>query len=93
VTSFAKTIGIAVDIRTLPADPKRTSFAVFNKHATAILYLKEGSQVSTSNGIPVYPKGSMGVTYEEDGESVRESWSMVSNSADTEIIVFEGTKK
>ena len=92
MTSFAKTIGTEVDIKTIQADPNRMSFAVFNKHTTATLYIKEGGQVSISSGIPIYPTGNLSITFIEDGETVREPWSMVSDTADTEIVVFEGSK-
>lgn len=68
------------------------SFAVFNKHATAILYMKEGKEVSTINGIPIYPKGNVSLNYIEDGDTIREEWSMISDTADTPIVVFEGSK-
>ena len=92
MTSWAKTLGTTIDIRTIQADPKRISFAVFNKHATAIAYMKEGGQVSTSNGIPIYPTGSVAVTLEEDGKSVQEAWSFISDTANTDIVIFEGSK-
>ena len=92
MTSFAKTIGTTVDIKTIQADPKRVSFAIFNKHITATLFIKEGGQVSAASGIPIYAKGNLSITYVQDGDTVREPWSMISDTADTEIIVFEGSK-
>ncbi|GAI17891.1 unnamed protein product [marine sediment metagenome] len=92
MTSWAKTIGTTIDIRTISADPARLSFAVFNKHATATLYIKEGREVSAENGIPVYAKGNVSLSYIEDGETVREVWSMVSDTVDTPMVVFEGSK-
>lgn len=79
-----------MDIGTIQADPNRKSFAVFNKHATAILYMKEGRSVSTSNGIPIYPKGNVSLNTLEDGKTIQETWSFVSDTADTEIVIFEG---
>lgn len=93
MTSFAKTIGTEVDIRTISADPKRMSFAVFNKHTTAIIYIKEGREVSADNGIPIYSKGNLSVNFIEDGDTVREAWSMISDTVTTPIVVFEGSKK
>lgn len=90
MTSWAKTIGTTVDIRTIQADPNRISFNVFNKHATAIVYMKEGSEVSADNGIPVYPGGNAGLTLRDDGKTVTEAWSMISDTADTPIVIFEG---
>lgn len=91
MTSWARTIGTAVDIRTIQADPTRKSLAIFNKHATAIVYMKEGGEVSTSNGIPIYPKGNISLNTLEDGETVQEAWSTVSDTADTGIVIFEGS--
>lgn len=91
MTSWAKTLGTAVDIRTLQADPHRGSLSVFNKHLTAIVYMKEGGSVSTSNGIPVYPGGNVGLNLRDDGETVQEPWSMISDTANTPIVIFEGS--
>lgn len=93
MTSYAKTIGTTVDIKTIQADPKRVSFTVFNKHATAILYIKEGGMVAPANGIPIYAGGNAGLSLREDGDTVREPWSMISDTVDTPIVVFEGGKK
>lgn len=90
MTSWAKTIGTTLSIGILQADPTRKSFAVFNKHATASLYMKEGREVSVDNGIPIYPKGNVSLNLLEDGESVQEAWSFVSDTADTGMVVFEG---
>lgn len=90
MTSWAKTIGTTVDIRTIQADPTRKSFAVFNKHATAILYMKEGGEVSTENGIPIYPTGNVSLSLEEDGKTVQEAWSLISDTALTGVVIFEG---
>lgn len=92
MTSWAKTLGTTIDISTVSADPKRTSLAIFNKHSTAIVYIKEGREVSADNGIPVYPTGSVSLSYIEDGESIREAWSMISDTGSTPIVVFEGSK-
>lgn len=92
MTSYAKTIGTTVDIRTIAVDKNRKSFSVFNKHATAIVYMKEGGQVSPASGIPIYPTGNVSVTLEEDGTSVYEAWSFISDTALTDIVMFEGSK-
>jgi len=90
VTSYARTIGTSVDIRTVVVDKNRKSFSVFNKHATATVYMKEGGQVSTASGIPIYPKGSISLSVVEDGDTVKEAWSLVSDTITTPIVVFEG---
>ncbi|GAH11893.1 unnamed protein product [marine sediment metagenome] len=92
MTSTLHVIGITIDVGTIKADPKRMSFAVFNKHGTAVLYIKEGKEVSVANGIPVYPNGNVSLNFIEDGETVREEWSMVSDTVVTSIVVFEGSK-
>lgn len=92
MTSRARTIGTAIDIAAIQVDPSRASFAIFNKHSSAILYIKEGREVSAENGIPIYPRGNLSLNYIEDGETVRESWSMISDTADTGIVIFEGSK-
>lgn len=79
-----------MDIRTVKVDENRKSLSVFNLHASAILYMKEGNTVAVENGIPVYPKGNVSLTARDDGKSVTESWSMISSAADTKIVVFEG---
>jgi len=55
-----------------------------------MVYMKEGGQVSTSSGIPIYPKGNVSLSLVEDGETVKEPWSFISDTPATEIIIFEG---
>lgn len=84
-------ISIGTDrVIVLRADPKRKSFAIFNTHATQILYIKEGSEVSSSNGIPIYAQGNLSMNTLEDGESVTEQWAIIANGAATTGVVFEG---
>lgn len=90
MTSKPRTIELTVDVGTLRADPMRKSFAIFNKHASAIVYIKEGSQVSAASGIPIYPKGNLSINLVEDGETVQEQWSTISDTASTPIVIFEG---
>lgn len=90
MASFPKTIGTTLDIKTIAVDPHRKSFAVFNKHATAVVYMKEGGEVSADNGIPIYPKGNASLNVLEDGDSVKEAWTFISDTADTPIVIFEG---
>jgi len=90
VTSYSKTIGTTVDIRTIVVDKSRKSFAVFNKHATAIVYMKEGGQVSPTSGIPIYPTGNLSLSVVEDGKTVKEAWSFISDTINTGIVIFEG---
>lgn len=92
MTSTPHTIGLTVDIHTIETDPHRLSFAVFNKHGTAIVYMKEGREVSATNGIPIYPKGSISINFIEDGKTVKEAWSFISDTASTPIVIFEGSE-
>jgi len=92
LTSTLHIIGTTIDIGTIKPDPKRMSFAVFNKHGTAVVYLKEGKEVSIANGIPIYPNGNVSINFIEDGETVREEWSTISDTVVTSIVVFEGSK-
>lgn len=90
MASYSKVIGVTEDIRTVKVDPNRKSLAIFNTHATATIYMKEGSSVGLLNGIPVYPKGNVSINTLEDGETVKESWSLISDTASTRVIIFEG---
>jgi len=51
MTSTPHIIGTTIDIGTIKPDQTRMSLAVFNKHGTATLYIKEGGEVSAENGI------------------------------------------
>lgn len=68
----------------------RRSLTIFNTHATATLYVKEGSEVSSTNGIPIPPQGHLGITFEGDGEYVWERFVIISNTASTGVVVVEG---
>jgi len=71
---------------------QRRSLAFFNTHATATIYIKDGKGVSTTNGIPVYPKQSLSLNYIEDGETVKADWWAIATASAT-LIVFEGFEK
>lgn len=90
MTSYPRTIGLTVDIKAVPVNSNRKSLAVFNKHITAIVYMKEGREVSALNGIPVYPQGNVSLNALEDGDSVKDTWSFISDTATTPIVIFEG---
>ena len=90
MASYSRIIGTTEDIRTVKVDENRKSLAVFNPHATAIVYMKEGGSVGVLNGIPIYPGGNMSLNLLEDGKSVTESWSFISDTLATRIIIFEG---
>ena len=90
MASSGAIIGLTVNIKTIAVDPARLSLSVFNKHLTAIVYMKEGNDVDAVNGIPIYPKGNIGLTFRDDGASVREAWSFISDTADTPIVIFTG---
>lgn len=89
MTSTAFTVG-TTRVIIIRADSKRKSFAVFNTHATNTVYIKEGSEVSTSNGLPVYSNGNLSMNELEDGESVKNQWVAISDGAGSSLRVFEG---
>lgn len=68
----------------------RTSLTIFNTHATAILYFKEGGEVSSTNGIPIKAGQSGGITFIDDGEYVWERFVIISDTANTGVVVVEG---
>lgn len=90
MASYSRIIGTTEDIQTIKVDENRKSLAIFNTHITAIVYMKEGSSVGPLNGIPIYPQGNASLNLLEDGKSVYEAWSFISDTAGTRIIVFEG---
>ncbi len=67
----------------------RKSLSFFNTHNTAICYIKDGKGVSTTNGIPVYPKGNVSLNFIEDGDTVFEAWWAIGTASLT-LVVFEG---
>lgn len=91
--SIAHSVGTTIYPAILVQDPLRMSFSVFNKSATAIIYIKEGKEVSATNGIPVYPRGNFGLVKTEDGDPVGEEWCAISDTASTNVVVFEGRSK
>lgn len=92
MTSTPHTIGTTSTI-VANISPKRTSLSIFNTHATAIVYIKEGRGASSTNGIPIYPKGNVSITELEDSLQVKEQYSAISDTASTVIVVFEGFKE
>jgi len=91
MASYSRIIGLTEDIQTIKVDENRKSIAIFNLHATAVVYMKEGSSVGLLNGIPIYAKGNISLNRLEDGKvSVTEAWSFISDTAGTRIIIFEG---
>ena len=68
----------------------RVSLTIFNTHASNTLYVKEGGEVSSTNGIPIYPQGNLSITYEEDGDYVKERFVIIASAASTTFIVAEG---
>lgn len=92
MASYPRTIGTTVDIKTVSVDFNRKSLAVFNKHPTAIVYMKEGREVSAENGLPIYPTGNVSLSVVEDGDSVKEAWSFISDTPLTGIVIFEGSE-
>jgi len=54
--------------------------------------MKEGGRVSAASGIPIYPTGNISINLIEDGSTVTENWSLISDTPDTPIVIFEGSK-
>ena len=53
--------------------------------------MKEGNEVDAVNGLPIYPKDNIGLTFRDDGASVREAWSFISDTAGTPMLIFTGS--
>lgn len=90
MASYSRIIGTTKDIRTIKVDLNRKSLGIFNTHGANILYIKEGGSVGVLNGIPIYPLGNLTLNLEQDGKSVQEEWSMISDGLATRVIIFEG---
>lgn len=71
-------------------DLNRKSLTIFNTHASATLYFKEGNDVSSSNGIPVKANQTVGITFRDDGELVFQRFMIVASGASTTGIAVEG---
>ena len=90
MASYSRIIDTTEDIQTIKVDENRKSLAIFNLHATAIVYMKEGSSVGLLNGIPIYPTGNVSLSTMVDGNTVHEAWSLISDTPATRVIIFEG---
>lgn len=90
MTTTARTAGLTEVKLASGILENRQSLTFFNKHATAILYVRDSKGVSVGNGIPIYPTGALGITKREDGDSVTQEWWGISDTATTGVVVFEG---
>lgn len=90
MASYSRIIGTTEDIQTIKVDENRKSLAIFNTHGTAVVYMKEGSSVGLLNGLPIYPNGNLSLNLLEDGKTVHEAWSLISDTPATRVIIFEG---
>ncbi|GAG65144.1 unnamed protein product [marine sediment metagenome] len=90
MASYSRIIGLTSEKHVIKTDANRKSISIFNTHATATIYIKEGSSVGILNGIPIYPFGNIGLNIREDGKAVQEPWSIISDTALTRVIIFEG---
>jgi hypothetical protein len=76
-------------VRILGYRPKRTMALVVNL-STNTVYIGFDSEVSSSRGIPVASSGgSVGFTYQEDGDLVGQAMYAVATGADSRIYVVE----
>lgn len=83
-------IDAAAQVDLVKSDRRRKSLTIFNTHATQALYFKEGSNVSTANGIPVKANQVVGITFEDDGELVFERFVIISDGPATTGVLVEG---
>jgi hypothetical protein len=74
------------------ANRNRVSLTIINPHATATAYFKEGGQVTSANGIPVRAGGYVSITYQDDGDYVKERFVVISDTVATILRVIEGLK-
>ncbi len=90
MTSTPLVVGLTKVIGVLRTSPNRVSFGVFNLDGANIVYIKEGKEVAVASGIPIYPNGFFALTRRDDGTSVTEEYSLISNGAGTAVRIFEG---
>jgi hypothetical protein len=72
----------------LDRQPLRTSLAITNNHASAIVYFRFGEGVDAVNGWPIRSYGSVTLKIPED-DPTKEVWA-ISDTATTPIVVYEG---
>ena len=88
--NFPVTVGL-VPRRILGSNPDRTSIAIINNDSTAILYWAiQDPSVSTENGTPIFPRGSVTLVL-KDGDETRQPVHAVSDVAGTSARVFESS--
>ncbi|GAI67701.1 unnamed protein product [marine sediment metagenome] len=69
-----------LNVQVLEANPNRTSYILYNNHATQIIYLRRSKGVSTVNGFPLPPGGSLAFKIPEDDVS-GELWAIADGAA------------
>lgn len=78
----------AVQTKLLERNPARTSWIIFNTHASAVVYIHQFEGVSLVTGFPIQPGGSFTAKIPEDDPTF-EIW-IISDTAGTNIRFYEG---
>ena len=71
----------------LEASITRTAIILYNNHATQIIYLRRAKGVSTANGFPLPPGGSIAFKIPED-DVTGQLWA-IADGADTDLRFIE----
>ena len=87
---YAYTIGTTED-RIAKKNPDRTSMIIHCNNATAVLYFRDSKGVSTSNGLPIRPRGYIALSVDQGDDPTLEFWA-ISDTANTDVRVYEGFK-
>ncbi|GAG73522.1 unnamed protein product [marine sediment metagenome] len=93
MTSTPIEVGTTIVIAPIRANPNRISLTVMNLDGAAVVYIKEGKNVGAANGMPIYANGNWGITKRDDGTSVTEEYSLISDTLATQVRFFEGFKE
>jgi archaellum component FlaG (FlaF/FlaG flagellin family) len=76
-------------------DPYRLSINLENRSTTAVVYIDNkppDGLTLTNASIRILPNESCQILKEEDGDTVNDEWSIISDTAGTSVAVFEGYK-
>lgn len=82
-------VGITSEMNIAGRNKDRTSLVITNAHTTAILFVRDAKGVATTNGMPIYPRGSANLSVLL-GDDPTLDWWAISDTADTIVRVYEG---
>lgn len=82
-------VGATVEVNIAGRNIDRTSLVITNAHATAILFMRDSKGVATTNGLPIYPRGSANLSVLL-GDDPTLDWWAISDTAGTVVRVYEG---